>query len=141
VLGELLKHQLSAVPNVTVEVCYDWYRVIRVANTGFMVTHGDKIRSGGDTPFTAIAKRVSRWRESIPGDWSVLILGHFHNYANFLWNGVEVFINGSPESHNDYAASWMGMASEPLQVTMFVHPKRGITARYPIFLAREAEAA
>jgi predicted phosphodiesterase len=140
-MGELMKHQLSGIANVDVEVCYEWCKVIKVQNTGFMVTHGDKIRSGGDTPFTAIAKRVGRWRESVPGGWSVLVLGHFHNYANFLWNGVEVFVNGSPESSNEFAQSYMGMASEPLQVVMFVHPKRGISGRYPIYLSREKEAA
>lgn len=134
IAGELLKHLCATVQNVSVEVCYEWFKLVEVANTRILVTHGDKIRSGGDTPVTAIVKRISRWRDSIKPEWQVLILGHFHNYVNLHWNGAELFVNGSTEDGNEYARGYLGMASDPLQVCFFVHPDKGVTARYPIKL-------
>lgn len=141
VLGELVKHQMCGLKNVEVEVVDNWYRVTEVNGVKIMQTHGDVIRSGGDTPFTAIVKRVSRWRDSIPEGFDVLLIGHFHNFAELAWNGAKVFMNGSPESSNDFAQSYMGMASEPMQTVMFLHPNLKVTARYPVYLDRKESYA
>jgi predicted phosphodiesterase len=133
-LGEIFKHMVSEIKNVSVEICQDWYHVTKVNGVLVMQTHGHTVRSGGDTPCTAIVKRISRWRDSITEGFDVLLMGHFHNYAELEWNGAKFFLNGSPESSNDYAQSYMGMASNPMQTVLFLHPEKKVTARYPIYL-------
>jgi predicted phosphodiesterase len=177
-LVKMLELHLRNVKNVSVEVCEDWYAVTEVKGKRVMQTHGDRIRSGGDTPFTAVSKRTSNWRNSIPVEalseealarlvaevasaiqeghsgkatrlleaavrkpFDVLLIGHFHNYAAFQWHGGWVLMNGSPESSNDYALSYMGQASNPMQSVFFVHPRRGVTYQTPVYLGRGLEKA
>lgn len=139
VLGEFLRLLLADLPNVEVDVCEGWYESTEVKGKILMQTHGDRIRSGGDTPFTAILKRGTNWIASIPGSFDVLVIGHFHNYAEFLWHQRSIFVNGSPESSNDYAESYMGMSSRPLQGVFFLHRRRGVTYRTPVYLGRGLE--
>lgn len=132
--GELLKHMVSEAANVVVDVCYEWYKIVNVAGTKFLVTHGDRIRSGGRTPHTAIAYRAMGWAQSMEEDWDVLILGHFHTRTDMDWGMKEIIVNPSSESSNEYARGYLGATSKPTQLCVFVHPDHGVAGRYPIRL-------
>jgi hypothetical protein len=134
VWGHFVKHMLQHIPNVHVEVCHNWYTVVRVKGWGYLQAHGDGINTWMNVPWYGITQRIMRWLDSVDEPWDYVLLGHFHNFANFVWNYTEVLMNGTPESGNDFALKKMGMSGRPMQVTWFTHPGVGMTSRYPVWL-------
>lgn len=133
VLGELLAVLLSKIENVRVQIVREWYASYEILGWKVMQTHGDRIRSGGDFPFTAILKRANLWKGSI--GWNILLIGHFHSYAEFSFQRDVVFVNGTTVPKSDYALSYMGMIGRPCQGMFFVDREHGVTARLPIYLS------
>jgi len=65
--------------------------------------------------------------------------GHFHTENKMAVNGVKFWASPSTESGNEYAASELASASEPGQLLLFAHPRRGIVAESCITLWEDEE--
>ena len=59
-----------------------------------------------------------------------IFMGHFHEGLELPWG----FCNGSLPGISEYARDGRYIARPPQQLLIFIHPKRGITARWPIVL-------
>lgn len=109
----------------------------RVHNTVFLLTHGDRIGSKGGQGFIGPAATIMRGikktrdfyaRIKKPVDY--VLVGHFHTSME-LPGG---FSCGAAVGFNEYALRLKAEPEPPQQMLFFVHPKRGITARWAIYL-------
>lgn len=125
VLGETTKHLLRHSVDedrLAFHVETEFYNVIQIGGTRVCQTHGDSIRGGSSAshmglPIAGIASRVSRWRDSLPDDFDMVVMGHFHR-PTFAHAGKTPFvIGGSIETGGDYGAK-LGLDSVPSQTFM-----------------------
>jgi hypothetical protein len=107
----------------------------------FMLTHGDTLGvKGGDGiigalgPIARGAIKVGRAEAQCGRDFDTLLIGHYHTYIP-RGDAVPVLANGSLIGYNEYARLLLRAGpTRPMQALAFVHPKRGITAQWPIYL-------
>jgi predicted phosphodiesterase len=109
-----------------------------VFGTRFLASHGDNFGvKGGDGiigvlgPLARGRLKVGQSEAAIGRDFDVLLCGHYHQLV-FLPN---LICNGTVKGFCDFAhLALRAPYAPPSQALFFVHPKLGITARWPIFL-------
>lgn len=129
---ELLLEALIAAGRVSYQVAEDWYVVVPILGRGHLVTHGNQ-GVGGGSDF-ALKRAADSWGGSMEEEFTYLHVGHFHNARMLTCNKRVAFINGSTESHNDYALSKMNAASDPVQLLFFATEEHGIISINPLWL-------
>lgn len=114
----------------------DWYATDRVGSKGVLLFHGDQVRGGfAGMPWYGFAKKVLGWATgAVPEQFDYAICGHWHQPVSFVLNHKMVYVNGSTESGNTYAAEMLAAAGRPCQWLLFMHPARGISAEYRVWL-------
>lgn len=113
-----------------------WYAVDRVGDKGFLLFHGDQVKGGfAGFPWYGFAKKVQGWRMgAVPQAFDYAIAGHFHTPTRMTIAGVTLWVNGSTESTNTYAAENLAAQGTPSQWLLFAHPRQGVSAEYQVHL-------
>lgn len=110
-----------------------WYALDEVEGKRFFLFHGDQLRGGhAGFPWYALGKAVSAWRLKFGFDYS--LSGHFHTSMELDLAGGTHYGAGTLESDNTYALEEMKAWGTPAQLLLFVHPRRGISAKYVVRL-------
>jgi hypothetical protein len=128
-------------PRVTIHVPNEVDAHFAIYGHRFMLTHGDTLGvKGGDGiigalgPIARGAIKVGRSEAQCGRDFDTLLMGHYHTYLP-RGDAVPVLVNGSLIGYNEYARLVLRAApTRPTQSLTFIHPKRGITAQWPIYL-------
>ena len=123
--------------NVTWQMSSDWYQIVKIGNYKALLVHGDEIKSfGGNTPAFGILRKCNAWATGVVPDFQDVYMGHFHTpMALTMSNGGRIFVSGSPESENVYAAEFVAAKGKPSQRLHFIDPdKARVTAEYVIWL-------
>ena len=114
---------------------YDWQ---------WLMTHGDRIGSRGGEGFIGPAGTVTRGMKKLIEYYSKLgqrvdniLIGHFHTRLELEYG----FVNGCLPGYSEYAKGARYIPRAPEQWLLFVHPKNGITARWPILLSERPRIA
>ncbi|NBW13046.1 MAG: hypothetical protein EBR82_34005 [Caulobacteraceae bacterium] len=118
-----------------------WHQLAEVGNYRALLVHGDQIRSfGGNTPAFGILRKVTAWASGVTGTFHDAYMGHFHTPMTLtLPNGNRVYMTGSPESDNQYAAEFVAARGHPSQRLNFIDPERGrVSAEYHVYLDGES---
>ena len=110
----------------------------------FLLLHGHDLGvRGGDGiigsigPITRGKLKVGAQARAMGKDFDTLIIGHWHQYIQLRG----LIVNGTLKGFDGFANSGLRAAPEPAQQALwFLHPKYGITARWPIFLQAERTA-
>lgn len=113
------------------------FAIVDVEGYTFLLRHGDGIKSWGGIPFYGIQRSTGRWiaiQQSMGKRFDYMAMGHFHQRADLPFTGGEVLMNGSFVGSSQFSVEVMETLSPPEQFFGFVHPKRGLGARYPIDL-------
>jgi hypothetical protein len=106
----------------------DFFQHFHIGKYRALLVHGDEIRSFGGTPIFAIIKKFTGWAAGIVPEWDEAFMGHYHTPLSLtIPNGSRVFVTGSPESGNVYAAEQLAAQGRPSQRLHFVDPIAGIT--------------
>ena len=111
-----------------------WYAVdypFGEASFGNFGFHGQQIPNPGSASTGTIARRI--WGYSSGGiaePFQNVFFGHWHTPKYIPLNRLEVFGNGSVESTNIYAQERLSAIGQPIQLLVFQHPRRNITAQY-----------
>jgi hypothetical protein len=126
-------------PRVTWQFGPNWHQIVEVGNYRALLVHGDEVKSfGGQTPAFGIARKCNAWATGVvPGDWSDVYMGHWHQPLTVpLAHGRgRVFVSPSPESGNTYAAEFVAATGTPGQRLNFVDPDAGrVTGEYLVWL-------
>lgn len=110
-----------------------FYAIDRIGNYSSLLIHGDQMPA--PSSFHGYYKKVMGWKDgAIPEDFDDVFMGHYHQQFKMTIGSGILRISGSPESHNTYAQEYFQSMSRPCQHLMFVHPDRGITSEYSIWL-------
>lgn len=111
--------------------------IFKVFGWTMCLTHGDRIGSRGGTGFIGAAATIARGMKKVIEYYAALgttidwiFVGHFHEYMELPWG----FCNGSLPGISEYARDGRFTPRPPQQLLVFVHPRYGITARWPILL-------
>jgi hypothetical protein len=135
----VLKGYLSNDERVQVDISPSADLMYRVYDTGFLLSHGDMVKSaggvGGIWPSLLKAdyrkRLISQYRTRLGvrnATHDYLTIGHFHQYG-----AVEsIIVNGSLKGYDEYALG-IGCKPEPAQQALwFTHPAYGITTHMPV---------
>lgn len=115
----------------------DWHQHVTIGNYRALLVHGDEIKSfGGNTPAFGILRKCNAWATGVVAPFDDVYMGHFHTpMALTMSNGGRIFVTGSPESENVYAAEFVAAKGRPSQRLHFVDPERArVTAEYVVWL-------
>jgi hypothetical protein len=144
VIYQRLQRHFANDPRVTIHVPNEVDAHFAIYGHRFMLTHGDTLGvKGGDGiigalgPIARGAIKVGRSEAQCGRDFDTLIIGHYHTYIP-RGDAVPVLANGSLIGYNEYARLVLRAGpTRPTQALAFIHPKRGITAQWPIYLDAE----
>jgi hypothetical protein len=116
----------------------NWYLKMDLGAYSALLIHGDQIRGHSGFPWYGLGKKVQGWGSGALGADSGFLdvfMGHWHQRASIPLNHRTVWVNGSTESTNTYAAESLAAQSEPSQWLLFVDPEKGrVTASYGVYL-------
>jgi len=105
---------------------YDWW---------FCVLHGDRIGTRGGQGFIGPAAPIVRGSKKVTDYYAklrrfvdYLLLAHYHTRMESEYG----FSNGSLCGVSEYSKDGRMTPQRPEQWLLFVHPKRGVTCRWPI---------
>lgn len=111
--------------------------LFRVHGHTVLLTHGDRIGSRGGAGYVGAVATIARGMKKLIEYYAalgiivdVIFIGHFHEYHELPWG----FCNGSLPGISEYARDGRFIPRPPLQLLTFIHPRHGITARWPILL-------
>jgi len=115
----------------------DWKSIFKILGYGFLAYHGNGIKRFYNSPFYGMTRQAERWanayRDRLRLDY--VIYSHFHSLdTGMRHNRMMIFVNGSFTTDDSYAEENIGVASVPEQLLFGVHPKFGVTWRYPLSL-------
>lgn len=129
-LYRILADDFNDEPRVTFHVPTTFFAHFTVGQYKAAMVHGDQIRQfGGNTPSYGIMTKAHKWASGVLPFFMDLYMGHFHSPQQMtLANGGSVFITGSPESGNNYAAEFIASTALASQRLHFAHPDDGIIA-------------
>jgi hypothetical protein len=141
VIYQHLEQWFAKDPRVTIHVPNEVDAHFAIYGHRFMLTHGDTLGvKGGDGiigalgPIARGAIKVGRSEAQCGRDFDTLLIGHYHTYIP-RGDAVPVLANGSLIGYNEYARLVLRAGpTRPTQALAFIHPKRGITAQWPIYL-------
>ena len=106
-----------------------WRAIVEAGNYRALLVHGDQIKQfGGNLPAYGIYRKSLGWSAgAIKDQFTDVYMGHFHrpDVIHLADGEGRVFINGSLESDNEFAAEFIAASGTPRQRLNFVDPERG----------------
>lgn len=133
----ITKDRFRDEPRVTWHSSTSWHQIVTIGNYTAMLAHGDEIKSfGGNTPAFGILRKATAWSSGVVEPFQDVYLGHFHTpMALTMPNGGRIFVTGSPESDNVYAAEFVAAKGKPSQRLHYVDPVKGrVTSEHVCWL-------
>ncbi len=128
---QIAANNCKDIKHVKWQMSDDWYQIFHIGKYKVLLVHGDEIGSFGN-----ILRKVSAWSTGVVEPFNDCYMGHFHTpTALTMANGGRIFVTGSPESHNEYARTFIAAVGKPSQRIHFVDPDKGrVTAEYVCWL-------
>jgi hypothetical protein len=137
ILFQICRDQLGQQDRLEWTHSGEWYEIIEIGKYRALLHHGDLIRGfGGNIPAYGILRRHLSWSAGVLPEFRDAYLGHFHTPMTLpLTNGTgRVFVTPSLVSDSAYAKEWVGSASVPAQRLHFIHPERGVTGEFLLWV-------
>jgi len=133
-LADILEAGIGRERGVNIHISNRWSAVVRILGWRCFLFHGDGIPCQQGVPFFALDKKLKSWYMTF-GGFSYAFSGHFHKrHSDEISTKLEYFMCGSLVSDDDWATKKLGISSNPSQWTFGIHPKNGITFRYPLIV-------
>lgn len=132
-LYDLLKAYFTDHKGITINTHEKFSDIVNVQGFKFFCTHLDGINSINGIPLFAIKRRLDAWYIQY-GGFRYVLGGHFHfriiGYE--MSSHYEFSMVGTLVSDDDWALKKLGISSNPSQNIYGVHPRHGMTWRYPL---------
>ncbi len=142
VVYEVVQRELKNFPEFTWQITKSWWQVDEIYGYKFFMLHGDDIKSWQGIPYYGIDRSNKNNRELLGNKklyYDYMELGHFHTPAELPGVNNEIFVNGCWPGGTIFSMKGLATANAPVQKLFAVHPKHGVTYRYPILLQLEDE--
>lgn len=134
-LYDILESGISQqVKNISIEMPEGdkWYLIVNIFGFKFFLFHGDGIPCQQGVPFFALDKKLKSWYMQF-GGFDYACGGHFHKrHSDAVSSRLEYMMAGSLVSDDNWALKKIGISSNPSQWIYGVHPRYGVTWRYPL---------
>lgn len=131
-LYDILEAGIGQEKNIKINVHEDWSAIIPIFGFKCFCFHGDGMPCQAGVPFFALDKKLKSWHMQYRG-FDYAFSGHWHKrHSNEVSSELEHFMAGSLVSDDDWALKKLGISSNPSQSIYGMHPKHGITWRYPL---------
>ena len=118
---QIAANNCKDIKHVKWQMSDDWYQIFHIGKYKVLLVHGDEIGSFGN-----ILRKVSAWSTGVVEPFNDCYMGHFHTpTALTMANGGRIFVTGSPESHNEYARTFIAAVGKPSQRIHFVDQIKG----------------
>lgn len=114
-----------------------WWYLETILGWNFLLLHGDDVRSWQGIPYYGIDRADAKWTQLLDSHgmrYDYMELGHFHSPSELSRVWGEKIINGCWPGGSIYALKSLMTSSRPRQNLFAVHPERGKTWAYPIWL-------
>lgn len=137
ILMKYVEAKLQNFKKIVFDVAISWWLIDEIQGHKFLLLHGDDIRAWNGLPFYGIKRADANWTlmlQSVNKEYEYMELGHFHDMANLPRPKGEILINGSWIGGSMFSMKNMMTTSQPCQLLFGVHPEKGISWRYPIWL-------
>lgn len=133
-LYDLLKVYFQGTKGVEINIHEDFGSVINILGFRVFGFHGDGMPCQQGVPFFALDKKLKAWYMQF-GGFDYALGGHFHKrHSDEISSKLEYFMCGSLVSDDDWALKKLGISSNPSQSIYGMHPKTGISWRYPLIV-------
>jgi len=135
-LYDLLQAYFTGLGNtkISIEIYEEFADIVRINGFKFFCFHGDGIPCQQGVPFFALDKKLKSWYMQC-GGFSYACGGHFHKrHTDEVSSKFEYFMNASMVSDDSWALKKLGISSSPSQWVLGVHPRHGVTYRYPLIV-------
>jgi hypothetical protein len=137
-----LESQFAGDVRVTFQTPASGDAVVHVYGWRFLATHGDRIGSRGGMGFIGPAATIARGVKRTLDYYATLgtvihwvLMGHFHTRLEL----ERCFVNGCLPGVTEYAKSGRMIPAPAEQWLLFVHPEKGVTARWPILASERPQ--
>jgi len=111
----------------------NFYAIDEIGDYKTLLIHGDQLPA--PSSISSYKTKILSWKDGgIPEYFDDVFMGHYHQQFKMSLGSTVLRISGSPESFNTYAQEYFFSMSRPSQQLMFVHPERGVTSEYTIWL-------
>lgn len=135
-LYDLLKVYFEHTKGVTINVHTGFYALVDIFGFTNFLFHGDSIPCQQGVPFFALDRKLKAWHMQY-GGFRYAFGGHFHKrHSDEISSVLEYFMCGSLVSDDEWAQKKLGISSQPSQSLFGIHPKVGITWRYPLLVSK-----
>lgn len=137
IVYRIVQKLLQNYPEFTWQISESWWQIDTIYDYDFLMFHGDDIRGWQGIPYYGIDRAAKNYRELLEllgARYDYMEIGHFHVPSELSGVTTEKFVNGCWPGGTIYSMKGLGAASTPLQKLFAVHPKQGVTYRYPIRL-------
>ncbi|MEE8607489.1 MAG: hypothetical protein V3S55_07795 [Nitrospiraceae bacterium] len=137
VLAQHVRALLRTEKRIKFNIPRSFWTIMHIRNQRLLIIHGDQIRGSGGMPFYGMQRALGELTVLLRsrGGFDAIILGHFHNVGMVDRSDVELIVNGSMKGPDEFSIGALFQGSKPKQLFMGVHPKIGLSFRYPIVLA------
>jgi len=133
------EHRITWAPNLTSGERH-WYATDTIGEHTWLLFHGDQVKGGfAGFPWYGYAKKVLGWHAgAVPERFDYAASGHFHTPTRMTIGPVTLWVSGSTESHNTYAAEQLAAQGSPSQWLLFADETGAVTAEYQVRLESSA---
>ena len=142
IVYEVLRRLLQNYQEFTWQITQSWWQVDDIYGYKFLMFHGDDIKSWQGIPYYGIDRAAKNYRELLELlnlRYDYMEIGHFHAPSELAGVTVEKFVNGCWPGGSIYSMKGLATSNTPVQKLFAVHPKHGVTYRYPIRLVLKPE--
>jgi len=132
-----LEQRLAEQDNIKFNIYKSFFVTREIAGHNFLLLHGDDIRAWMGIPYYGIERKVKDFQELLASRGEIIdyvLLAHFHRAATLDKVHGEKIMNGSFMKGNEFVLGACATMSQPKQWIFGIHPKKGITFRFPIVL-------
>lgn len=136
-ISYMLKRHFMNDDRVTFQTSPSFDVFFPIYDMNILLTHGDRIGSGGGTGFIGPAANIMKGAQKVIAEQAAIgrkvdrvDMGHFHTPICLDW----VICNGCLPGYSEYAKSFRMRPSPPQQFLLYHHPKRGVVDIKPITL-------
>jgi len=129
---DILEAGIGQYKGINIYIYDDFCAIVDIKKFKFFIFHGDGIPCQQGVPFFALDKKLKSWYMQY-GGFNYACGGHFHKrHFDEISNKLEYFMCSTLVSDDTWALKKLGISSSPSQWIMGVHPKHGVTWRYPL---------
>ena len=132
-LYDLLKAYFGGKKGITINIHETFGDIIEVMGFRFFCVHLDGIPCYQGIPLFAIKRRLDAWYIQF-GGFNYALGGHFHKrvIGDEMSSRYEFSMVSTLVSDDEWALKRLGISSNPSQNFFGVHPRFGMTWRYPL---------